>query len=361
VPLVTGEERHVVLITRGGNSVANAAKGAGASGEASSAPIGDLRAEPKDALARAGINVRPIPRLGVDSPDALRQAIRGNAGPMLLRGLTDAWPARNTWIPEHLKNALGQREVTALMDLPAEGVLYPQDQSRYERAMKLADFIDAMMTATQAAPCYLAYVRAAELFDVSECRFAELLGSADGHETDTRAWIGSAGTRSMLHSDLKENLFCQIWGQKTVTLLPWRDSAAAYPFPDNLVNSQVDIAHPDLKRFPRLRDVTFFCSTVQPGDVVYIPRGCWHDIRSLTPSVSVNHWFGPAQSVTQYLALLGRLGPRYWVRTTADFMSHGLLKRPEETRFFFSPASTGKRFYDAIRFGNFSSGNDPAE
>ena len=340
--------------------MANATNSAGAPSGASSAPRGDLPEEPKDALTRAGIEVRPIPRPAVDSPEALREAIRRDAGPMLFRGLTEGWPARSTWDPAHLRHALGQREVTALMHLPAEGILYPQEQSSYERTMKLADFIDAMMAASAATPCYLAYLRASDLFDTSECRFADLLGPADGYGTDTRAWIGSVGTRSMLHSDLKDNLFCQIWGQKTVTLLPWRHSAAAYPFPDNLVNSQVDVAHPDLARFPRLRKVTFFSSTVQPGDVVYMPRGCWHDIRSRTPSVSVNHWFGPALSTMRYLLLLGRLGPRYWLRTVADFVNHGLFERPEEIRFFFSPASTGKRLYDAIRFGNFSNDNDPA-
>lgn len=321
---------------------------------------GDFFRDPKVALIQAGIDVQSIPRSVVESSDALQEAISGNFGPMLFSGLTDHWPARRTWSPEHLKAALGQREVTALMELPSEGVLYPQEQSRYERTVTLAEFIDAMMTATASAPCYLAYVRAAELFGISDCRFSELLGPTNDHDTDTRAWIGSAGTRSMLHSDLKENVFCQIWGQKTVTLLPWSESAAAYPFPDNLVNSQVDVAHPDLERFPRLRDATFFCSTVQPGDLVYIPRGCWHDIRSLTPSVSVNHWFGPAQGVGQYMQLLGRLGLKYWSRTAADFVNHGLLKRPEESRFFFSPASTGKRLYDAIRWGNFSNDNDPA-
>lgn len=329
--------------------------------EASSASHGDFFKEPKDALIRAGIGVRPIPQPAAESSEALQRAISGNSGPLLFRGLTDDWPARNNWSPEHLKETIGEREVTALMRLPSEGVLFAQDQSMYEQVMTLAEFIDAMMTATAAAPCYLAYVRAAELFDISECRFAELLGPAHVHEADTRAWIGSAGTRSMLHSDLKDNLFCQIWGQKIVTLLPWRDSAAAYPFPDNLVNSQVDIAYPDLERFPRLRNATFFCSTVQPGDLVYIPRGCWHDIRSVTPSVSVNHWFGPARSVGQYLQLLGRLGMKHWLRTASDFVNHGLLKHPEETRFFFSPASTGKRFYDAIRLGGFSSGNDPTK
>jgi hypothetical protein len=317
-------------------------------------------ADPREALRQAGIDVRPIPRAADETPVGLRRAVGQRETPLIFSGLSDDWPARKAWSPERLRETQGQREVTALMDLPTDGVLYPKDQKLYERTLSFAEFIDAMLDENRDAPCYLAYQRAAELVDPSDCDFVSLLGAADRHTTDTRVWIGSAGTRSMLHSDLKDNLFCQIWGSKTVTLLPWRDSRAAYPFPDNLVNSQIDVAHPDVARYPLLRGVTFYSATVGPGDIVFIPRGCWHDIRSHTPSVSVNHWFGPSQSFPEYLTLLGRLGPAYWQRTARDFIEHGLRGRSEETRFFFSPPSTGKRIFDALRTGNFSESNDPS-
>jgi lysine-specific demethylase 8 len=312
------------------------------------------------ALREAGLDVRPLPLAADHTPAGLRHAVRQRAVPLLFHGLVESWPARHAWQPDRLRDRYGQRRVTALMNLPGAGVLYPQDQKGYERDLSFAAFIDAMMTADPGSPCYLAYQRAEELLDMADCDFAGLLGPADHGGTDTRVWIGSAGTRSMLHADLKDNLFCQISGEKSVTLLSWQDSRAAYPFPDNLVNSQIDVARPDLAAFPKLRDATFYSGTVSPGDVVYIPRGCWHDIRSLTPSVSVNHWFGPAQSLAEYLSLLCRLGPRYWSRTARDFVRHGLFGREEETRFFFSPPSTGRRLYQALRTGNFSHDNDPS-
>ncbi|MFY4721408.1 cupin-like domain-containing protein [Streptomyces sp. LaBMicrA B280] len=330
------------------------------SSSADSRQRGTSDADPSEALRQAGIDVRPIPRAADESPAGLRRAVRQRDTPLIFRGLAENWPARQAWDPERLRETHGQREVTALMGLPTDGVLYPKDQKHYERTLGFGEFIDAMLDEDRDGPCYLAYQRAAELLDPSDCDFTSLLGSTGQQATDTRVWIGSSGTRSMLHSDLKDNLFCQIWGTKTVTLLPWRDSRAAYPFPDNLVNSQIDVARPDVARHPLLRDVTFYSTTVGPGDIVFIPRGCWHDIRSHTPSVSVNHWFGASQSFTEYLALLGRLGPSYWQRTAKDFIEHGLRGRREETRFFFSPPSTGKRLYDALRTGNFSEGNDPS-
>ncbi|MGW6944714.1 cupin-like domain-containing protein [Streptomyces xanthophaeus] len=308
-------------------------------------------------MRSAGMEVLRIPSADVSDPEELRRAV-GSGRPMLFRGLASHWPAVGSWTPEQLKQRYPDVEVNALIGLPSSGVLFPQDQREYERTLSFSRFVDTMMTASPAAPCYLAYKRAGDLFDPSDYD-VDSLTPDDGYSTDTRVWIGSAGTRSMLHSDLKDNFFCQIWGEKRVTLLPWRDSRAAYPFPDNLVNSRVDLADADLDRFPRLRGARFHHASVGPGDVLFIPRGCWHDIRSTTPSISVNHWFGKPQGVRAYLRLLGRLGPAFWYPAARDFVRHGVLGREERTTFFFSPPSTGKRLYDAVRWGDFSRDNDP--
>lgn len=306
-----------------------------------------------------GLTVRRIPRVGASGIGVLRRAVARRSGPLLCSGLLDSWPARTAWHPTALAERHGERRVTALMDLPDSGVLFPQDQQSYERELTFGEFVERMESAGPSAPCYLAYQRAHEIFNPADCDFSSLL-PADGYPTDTRVWIGSAGTRSMLHSDLKDNFFCQLWGEKTVTLLAWRDSRAAYPFPGNLVNSRVDLAAPDVRRFPRLKHAVLRSVRMSPGDLLYIPRGWWHDIRAHSASVSVNHWFGRPLGAAQYLALLGILGPEYWKATVRDFIVYGLLRRTESTRFFFSPPSTGKRLYDALRFGDFSRGNDPS-
>lgn len=317
-----------------------------------------IGSKPEATLRSAGLRVEDIPRAAEASPTALRRLIDQERMPAVFQGLTDSWRARSAWQPDKLRQELGDLRVCALVELPSEGVLLPQDQVSYEQTMPLAEFIDIMATANAEAPCYLAYKRAAELFDPADYDFDTLLPGA-GPGRDTRVWMGSADTRSMLHSDLKDNLFCQIYGQKSVVLLSWRDSRAAYPFPDNLVNSQVDIGRPDLERFPRLADVTFYQAVLEPGDVLFIPRGWWHDIRAVSPSISINHWFGPSQSAGRYLRLLAMSGPRYWLATARDLVVHGMLHRGEETRFFFSPPSTGKRLWEAIRRRGFSHDNDP--
>jgi len=55
--------------------------------------------------------------------------------------------------------------------------------------------------------------------------------------------------------------------------------------------SAVDVEHPDLDRFPDFINATPFDVLLAPGDFVFIPAKCWHYVRSLTPSVSLNFWF----------------------------------------------------------------------
>lgn len=330
----------------------------GAAKRTCGAPASTTRGCDLDApLTAAGIAVRPIPRLvgaGLEPPGQQIDRRRPVLWPALARG----WRATRVWNPDYLAAESGEKAVAALMNLPFTGVLFPRDQATYTRTLPFAEFLTAVVEATAEAPCYLAYTRADTVAPSGDYDFAGLLGREEP-DTDTRVWIGSVGTRSMLHSDLRDNLFCQIWGEKRVVLLPWEQSRAAYPFPDNVVNSQVDLADPDIKRFPQLKSATFYSATMEPGDVLYIPRGCWHDIRSLTPSISLNHWFGPPMALRDYARLLLLLGPSHWLATAVGFLRHGVLGRAEETRFFFSPPSTGKRFYDALRWGDFSRDNDP--
>lgn len=55
--------------------------------------------------------------------------------------------------------------------------------------------------------------------------------------------------------------------------------------------SAVDVEDPNLARFPDFANATPYDVILAPGDFVYIPAKCWHYVRSLTPSISLNFWF----------------------------------------------------------------------
>jgi hypothetical protein len=278
--------------------------------------------------------------------------------PVLAHGLTDAWDA-SRWTFDSLRAMAADQAVTALLDLPATGGVLEGGQDAYEREMPFGAFLDR--AEQSGPPCYLGYTRPAELIPGYERAFDfDPLTPTRPESTDTRLWIGSAGTCSGLHSDLKDNVFAQIQGRKRVILVPFRQTHLVYPFLDNIVNSRVDPEHLDRERFPRFTRATVFTCVVEPGDVLFIPRGWWHYLRSESPSISINHWFGPQIPARVFLALLARLGPRYVGRTLVDTVHYSLLGKRYQKDFFFTPPSTGERLFNLIRNGDFSRDNDPA-
>lgn len=55
--------------------------------------------------------------------------------------------------------------------------------------------------------------------------------------------------------------------------------------------SQVSVVQPDLKKFPAFRRARIHTVTLQPGQVLFVPRHWWHYVESVDPvTVSVNSW-----------------------------------------------------------------------
>jgi lysine-specific demethylase 8 len=300
---------------------------------------------------------KPLLTLQSKKLEPLKQNILSRT-PIQIHGLIDHWTARS-WTFELLKEKLGDRTVKVLLELPKSGGVLEGGQESYEKKMTFGDFVEKIHN-NNGSPCYMGYSRANDFLQTYQNSYDfSPLTIPSKHDTDTRLWIGSAGTCSGLHTDLKDNIFAQIVGKKRVFLVPFNQTHLVHPFIDNIVNSQVDPDHYDFKKYPNFAKADVYSTIVGPGDVLFIPRGWWHYLRSESPSISINHWFGPPVSSLTYLGLLARLGPSYISRTFVDMVRYGILGKKYRKEFFFTPQSTGERLLNLIRYGNFSKENDP--
>jgi hypothetical protein len=280
-----------------------------------------------------------------------------NGGKPLVGKIADSFAPRD-WNWEALEGLIGEKIVRPLVEIPDSGK-FERDYRAYEKEMKFSDFV-SLAKSSPLKPCYLAYLRPRDIHPIlhQEADFGFLKLSND-HETDTRVWMGSVGTNSGLHTDLKDNIFVQVHGRKRLFLAPPEHTSYVYPQVDNIVNSDVRFPNPDMARFPKLSRADVYHCIVDPGEAVYIPKGWWHCLVSLEDSISVNHWFGSPISDGEYIKMIFQQGPRHVGRAVFDLIAYGILKLTPRNDFFYTPPPNGARLYSYIRHGNFSRDNDP--
>jgi len=293
-------------------------------------------------------------------PGLLRAAV-AKRRPIIIKGLIDDWLGSH-WDFEKLTELMGAVEITALINLPrASGGKLEGGQQIYESTMYFRDFVRLVHEA-DSAPCYLGYFKCESLVQCMNESFPfSTLANTGNLASDTRLWVGSKGTCSGLHSDLKDNFFVQIKGNKLIYLAPFEDSPYLYPCVDNIVNSPVDLEWVDYLQFPKVAQARIVTATMCPGDLIFIPKGWWHYLKSESASISVNHWFGLPVSAREYLRMLIRLGSPYVSRAMKDMIRYGVKGEVYHKDFFFTPVSTGERLYNYLRYGDFSKENDPAK
>lgn len=118
---------------------------------------------------------------------------------------------------------------------------------------------------------------------------------------EPRIWIGNE-TVTRVHYDLNQNLICVVAGKRRVMLYPPEQLPNLYPGPfDRTIGGvpvgMVDPENPDLERYPRfaLAQNAVQVAELEAGDVLYIPFGWWHQVRSLSHfNVMINYWWDDA-------------------------------------------------------------------
>jgi hypothetical protein len=230
--------------------------------------------------ARALPAIDAVPRVRPMSATAFRTRAREGL-PFLIPGAVARWPICALG-PEVLRERFGGVPVRARVG-DYIGTAFAPDRAMQDMTMR--EYLD-LADATEGLPPYLGNLELRELNSLCHWpTYFEKMGPP-------RFWIGPAGTVTPLHSDFDDNIFAQVWGTKRIFLAPPHHDEFLYTREANpvLFGSPFDPEAPDFDRYPLARQATMIEVIVQPGDMLYVPAGWYHQVRALTFSLSSNRW-----------------------------------------------------------------------
>lgn len=233
-------------------------------------------------------STRPVDKVSGVSNEEFEQTFFRKKKPVVFSDIVNKWLAYTTWSLDFFRNLD--------FDLPVHiedgDVLQGETQFHKET---LNDYV-ASLLALELNNEQVSYLSA---FDI--LRFLpELAKDVDfsllTHMTVKNvlfAWLGPPQTVTGFHTDWVHNLLAQIHGRKEILLVAPHQSklmyrSRKYDFRSQL--SEIVIDEKTLDNFPDFRNVDVFRVVLLPGEMLFIPKGWWHYVKSLDISISVNNF-----------------------------------------------------------------------
>lgn len=173
-------------------------------------------------------------------------------------------------------------------------------------------------------------------------------------------WLGNRSSIAA-HFDFPDNIACNVVGKRTFTLFPPEQLENLYVGPLDITPSgrsisMVNLAEPDLEKFPRFQRAMEAArvAELEPGDAIFIPSMWWHHVQGETDfNVLVNYWWrqtpkfmGNPENVLHHALLSIRGLPKedraIWKRIFDHYIFDGaedaVAHIPEHIRGILSPA-----------------------
>lgn len=214
--------------------------------------------------------------------------------PVILTGEMAGWPACERWTPDYLARTVGDRQVE-FQDGRSGDERFEIYKEQHRRTASFAEFMARITRPDAGNDAYLtAYNSGANASALAplerDLGFPDKFLSAAGSARNGMMWIGPAGTVTSLHHDLTNNLVAQVVGSKRLKLIPAAQVGRLY----NHLHVFSEIADLDRvaharERFPLLEGVNVYDLTLEAGEMLFIPLGWWHQVKSLSFSVTLTY------------------------------------------------------------------------
>src|SRR6201985_1999068 len=231
--------------------------------------------------------LRPIDTVDTISPSDFKKNYLDKRRPLIIKGLTKSWPAREKWTPEYLKGMVGSKMVP-LYDNSKADPARPINSAAAE--MPFDEYIDLIRTKPTELRIFFfnIFKQAPQLLnDIILPK--DLMGGF--LESMPAMFFGGSNSVTFLHYDidLPHIFHTHFGGRKHVILFENKWKRRLYCIPNaTYALEDYDVATPDIKKFPALDGVEGTEVFLEHGDTLFMPTGYWHWMKYIDGSFSLS-------------------------------------------------------------------------
>lgn len=221
------------------------------------------------------------------SPEDFRNNYLIPRKPLVMKGLTKSWPAREKWNIEYFKKMAGDLNVS-LYDNSKADPSKPINSAAAK--MKMADYLDLISTKPTELRIFLfnIFKHVPELLnDIVIPK--HLMGGII--ESMPSMFFGGSNSVTFLHYDIdKPHIFhTHFGGRKQVILFDYKWKRRLYCIPNaTYALEDYDVLNPDFEKFPALKGVEGYELFLEHGDTLFMPGAMWHWMKYLDGSFSLS-------------------------------------------------------------------------
>lgn len=206
--------------------------------------------------------------------------------PVVIKNITQDWPAYAKWNLDYIKEIAGDKIVPLYNSEPVRA----EDGFNEPKAtMRLAEYVDLLKSEPTDLRIFL-YNLMKEVPQLQQDYKYPDLGLKI-MKALPMLFFGGAGSNVFMHYDIDlANIFhFHFNGEKECILVPPSQTKFMYKIPHSVIcREDIDFDDPDLQKFPALKNLKPYKTTLSHGEMLYMPESYWHYMKYITPGFSMS-------------------------------------------------------------------------
>ncbi|AOW18593.1 cupin [Polaribacter vadi] len=232
------------------------------------------------------LNLSPIDRVEtITKEDFIKNYFKPQK-PVVIERFIEDWPAFTKWNLAYMKEVAGDKTVPLYDDRPVD---FKDGFNEPHAKMKMADYVDLLKREPTKFRIFLWNVLKEVPVLQKDFKYPDFgLRLMKGLPM---LFFGGTDSYTFMHYDIDlANIFhFHFEGKKEIILFDQQQNKHLYKVPHALITREdIDFSNPDFKKWPALKKAKGYKTSLEHGQVLYMPEGYWHYMKYITPGFSMS-------------------------------------------------------------------------